>query len=60
MWWGVEEEDCVASVFCCVKSWFILLRTKEMGALLCECGCLCSVSLPCGAMGWSVIVAFPE
>ena len=26
---------------------------------LLSCGCLCSVSLPCDAVGWSVTVAFP-
>ena len=27
--------------------------------LLLSCGCLCSVSLPSGAVDWSVVVAFP-
>ena len=45
------------------KSWFILLRKRELYALLCDMwlsSVLCSVSLPCSAMGGSVIVAFPH
>ena len=57
----------VGSLFCgvqlvlCILSSFamIFLRKKELFDLhqLCSmlaCGCQCSVSIPCGAVGWSV------
>ena len=42
----------------------ISLRKRELVSLLylccfLSCGCRCSVSLYCGAVGWSVIVGFP-
>ena len=54
---------CVGSLFCDMSIGVLsslaitLLRKKEIESalhLLC-CGCLCSVSLPHGAVGWSAV-----
>ena len=35
-------------------------RLLKYVVFLLSCSCYCYVSLPCGAMGWSVLVAFPS
>ena len=58
---------CVGSLFCnavhnVLSSFAIILLRKRSSwffYLNCFLGFLCSVSLPCGTVDWSVIMAFP-
>ena len=51
---GLSESTLVKMPHC----WKSRVMAQNFAFLL-SCGCKCSVSLPCGAMGWSVTVAFP-